>query len=182
MKKNVIFIGGVHGVGKTTLCKDISSILNIEHYSSSELIAKLHKNNVRKDKIVEDVKINQNILIDAINEYIDKEEICLLDGHFCLINQNGLIEKIPEDTFKSIEILHIIVLVDDAKVISQRIQARDANSSYSSEFINNLQKCEINYAEYISKEINVKFDVIELNKDCNCRENFKDLVYKDLFK
>lgn len=37
---NIIFIAGIHGVGKSTLCKKLSSRYNIEHYSASELIKK----------------------------------------------------------------------------------------------------------------------------------------------
>lgn len=182
VKQNVIFIGGVHGVGKTTLCNNIANIFDINHYSSSELIAKYNADKVRKDKKVENVKSNQNILIKALKEYTNEKEMYLLDGHFCLINKRGIIEEVPKVTFKDINILHIILLVDDPGIILKRIQSRDSNSLYSSEFITNFQNCEINYAKYISNEINAKFDVIELNKDSNYVNTFKELVYRDLFK
>ena len=40
MKRQIIFVSGVHGVGKTTLCKKIASRYKIEHFSASNLIAK----------------------------------------------------------------------------------------------------------------------------------------------
>lgn len=40
MKRQIIFVGGIHGVGKTTLCKKIESRYNMEHFSASNLIAK----------------------------------------------------------------------------------------------------------------------------------------------
>jgi len=38
MNKEIIFIGGIHGVGKGTLCKRIASDLNIIHLSASEVL------------------------------------------------------------------------------------------------------------------------------------------------
>lgn len=38
MKNDIIFIGGIHGVGKGTLCKRIESELGIIHLSASEVL------------------------------------------------------------------------------------------------------------------------------------------------
>lgn len=38
MNKGIIFIGGVHGVGKGTLCKRLASDLKITHLSASEVL------------------------------------------------------------------------------------------------------------------------------------------------
>ena len=36
--KNIIFIGGIHGVGKGTLCEKVCNDLNIRHLSASEVL------------------------------------------------------------------------------------------------------------------------------------------------
>jgi adenylate kinase len=35
---NIIFIGGIHGVGKETLCRKICKQLGLQHLSSSEVL------------------------------------------------------------------------------------------------------------------------------------------------
>lgn len=40
MKKRILFVAGVYGVGKTTLCDILSEKYLISSYSSSELISK----------------------------------------------------------------------------------------------------------------------------------------------
>jgi broad-specificity NMP kinase len=38
MNIKIAFIGGIHGVGKSTICRQICSELNLEYLSASELI------------------------------------------------------------------------------------------------------------------------------------------------
>ena len=62
MKKtaNIIFIGGVHGVGKGYLCDNITlKLLNIKHLSSSEVL----KWDKGKNKEVRNIKNNQDKLV-----------------------------------------------------------------------------------------------------------------------
>jgi adenylate kinase len=66
MKRRIIFIGGVHGVGKTTLCKKIESRFNIEHFSASNLIAKEKAEEHLRNKQVENITENQDFLVTAI--------------------------------------------------------------------------------------------------------------------
>ena len=40
MSKKIIFIAGSYGVGKTTLCNQISKVMKIPSYSASDLISK----------------------------------------------------------------------------------------------------------------------------------------------
>ena len=48
-KWNIIFVGGIHGVGKTTFCKNIVKKSELEHFSSSELISMLDYKRMKKD-------------------------------------------------------------------------------------------------------------------------------------
>ncbi|NLK94698.1 MAG: AAA family ATPase [Clostridiales bacterium] len=175
MKKNVIFIGGVHGVGKTTTCNRIVSNINIKHYSSSKLISKLRNDVVNVNKKVIDINNNQNILLQALDIYTDRDTLLLLDGHFCLINRDGAIEKIPIQTFESLGIVHIILLVDNPYKISQRLKDRDYEI-YTTEFIDNFQKYEIEYAKIVAKEIGIKLDIVDKNSHKNVLQEFKLII------
>lgn len=109
IKKNIIFVGGIHGVGKTTICNNLSNELSIEHYSSSNLISMLDSERIKQDKRVEDIQDNQNMLLEAIKYFLDKDTFYLLDGHFCLINSDNIIQKVPVKVFELLGIKGIIL-------------------------------------------------------------------------
>lgn len=48
---NIHFFGGIHGVGKTFLCKRLSSQLSIKHFSAGELI----NQGIQKNKEVKSI-------------------------------------------------------------------------------------------------------------------------------
>lgn len=85
MKDNIIFIAGVHGVGKTTICNKIKKEVNLNTYSSSDLIKRYNSSILSEEKQVNDVNDNQDILLKAISKFVDNNEVILLDGHFTLI-------------------------------------------------------------------------------------------------
>ena len=73
MNNGIIFIAGIHGVGKTTLCNIVKEKLNINTFSSSALIQKVNKQKSFINKHADDVKENQDILLQAIHQYIDEK-------------------------------------------------------------------------------------------------------------
>ncbi|MFM9157093.1 MAG: hypothetical protein ACKOPK_04055, partial [Dolichospermum sp.] len=73
----------------------IESTFNIEHFSASNLIAKEKAEENLLNKQVENITGNQDFLVTAINKYFKSETWYLLDGHFCLLNKNNEITKIP---------------------------------------------------------------------------------------
>lgn len=100
----LIFIAGVYGVGKSTLCEKISETLNIPFYSSGDLISCANGESYGTNKIVKDKKQNQNILIDAINQIRLDFPSILLAGHFCIFDKNAKVDILPEETFSQLNI------------------------------------------------------------------------------
>src|SRR5690606_21029705 len=122
-QSQLIFIAGIHGVGKSTFCREIEKTVGGVSVSASSLIkrgAKLNEN-----KIVDNLKSNQSILLNELAKERSKEPLVLLDGHFCLFGQNYSIEKIPLEIFKAIAPTKIVVLFDDIEIIKDRIDERD---------------------------------------------------------
>jgi len=158
--KKVIFVGGIHGVGKTTLCRKISKTLSLKHYSASDLILKLKSENIEKDKKVKNIRLNQNILLESITRYLNNEEYYLLDGHFCLLNSNEDVTEIPLDTFKSLGLKAIVVLVDKECEIIKRLANRDSNS-YPIKLIEEFQKKEVLYAQKVAKILGVRCEIFK---------------------
>lgn len=167
--KKIIFVGGIHGVGKTTLCRKISKELSLKHYSASELISNLKSENIAKDKKVSNVIANQNILLESITRYLNTEEYYLLDGHFCLLNSDGEITEIPIDIFKALGLKAIIVLVDEESEILKRLVDRDSNH-YPIKLIEEFQKKEVLYAQKVAKVLEVRCKIF------NSKSNIAEIL------
>lgn len=161
---NIIFVGGIHGVGKTTICNDLSNKLSIEHYSSSSLISMLDSKRIKQDKIVEDIHDNQKMLLEAIDYFLDEDKAYLLDGHFCLIDKNNSIQKVPVEVFESLAIRGIIIISEQEHKILKRLKVRD-NEDYSLDYIKEFQEKEIYYAKQIARQIKVPIKIINISKD-----------------
>ena len=148
-----IFISGVHGVGKGTICEKITSHFTYPHYSASSLIKSVKKAEVDKNKIVIDADKNQDHLIVALERLDVNSDYILVDGHFCLQGNNGVIE-IPLATFEKMGMAAIILLTDDPTQIHTRLYSRD-NTSLGVDVIRSLQDKEIERANYVAKKLGI---------------------------
>src|SRR5690606_18775242 len=99
---NIIFIGGIHGVGKSTICQHICRELNMVYLSASELLKWEEINDDANNKKVKDIPFTQNRLITGLFNTIQKRHFYLLDGHYCLLNGKAEVEKISIDIFMQI--------------------------------------------------------------------------------
>jgi adenylate kinase len=151
--ENLYFIGGIHGVGKGTICKKIISLHKFIHLSSSEVL-KWEEISSLKNKKVKDFKLSQNRLLYNLNQIIDPSKKYLLDGHFCLLNSENKPEKINRETFIELNPKVFIIVVDDIELIKDRLEKRD-NKSYDIEILRELQDLELKYSMSLSKELNI---------------------------
>lgn len=156
VKSNIIFIAGIHGVGKSTLCQKISLKYNLEHYSASHLIKKINSKDYSNYKLVETIDSNQDDLIIAIQNFLDKDRNYFLDGHFCLLNSEKDITKIPEEIFKNMNLRAIVVLTDDSENILKRLNGRDS-SNYTIEEISKFNDSELDYSKKIADKFNIPY-------------------------
>ena len=67
----VIFVAGIHGVGKTTGCMAVAEELGIPYYTASQII-KGEKASavVEQSKLVADIDENQRLLIQGVSKLI----------------------------------------------------------------------------------------------------------------
>lgn len=154
--RNIILVGGIHGVGKTFFCNEISSQYNLPHFSASELISKAKKEAFSKVKKIDNIDKNQDLLISSIEAFTPDNTWFLLDGHFCLLDVNGNITKIPETTFFGLFLKGIIILVDSAEEIQNRLHKRD-NNVYDLELLDKFQKEELIYSKEIASNLNIPY-------------------------
>ena len=78
----MIFVTGIHGVGKTFFSQKLATKLGVKSYTASKLIS---DESSKVTKKVYDVDTNQKILIRALKEI--KASQYILDGHVCLIDE-----------------------------------------------------------------------------------------------
>ncbi|NER82369.1 MAG: AAA family ATPase [Leptolyngbya sp. SIO1D8] len=156
LNRKLIFVAGIHGVGKTTLCNELSSKFSMEHFSASDLIAKEKEEQHLRNKRVENIGGNQDHLIVAINKSFNKTNWYLLDGHFCLLNQENKITRIPYSTYEGISPTAVLVLVDESANIYDRLSSRD-NTRYDLAMLKAFQEEEITYAEYIRDRLKIPY-------------------------
>ena len=156
MHHKIIFIGGVHGIGKTTLCQSVCSKFDVIHHSAGELIKRYSHIEFASNARVENIDRNQEALINAINEYMDTSKNYLMDGHFCLLNQDGAVTKIPEPTFNAISPMAIILLHDDPSNIHSRLKDRD-REIYDLDLLVSFQKQELDYSRSVATKLNIPY-------------------------
>lgn len=154
MQKTITFVAGVHGVGKTTFCKELALIKKTNHYSSSELIRLYNSKLEFVDKKITDVQGNQDALINSIKENIEDTNF-ILDGHFTLFNKFNEVIKVPIDTFQKLNPQKIILMTLDPMKLITRLNKRKENQ-LTMEQIKLLQQNEIQQAQKISTLLNIK--------------------------
>lgn len=158
MKANIIFIGGIHGVGKSTICQQICNEVKLQYLSASELIKWKDINTDFQNKKVRNIPETQDSLIIGLNNCIQKDKSYILDGHYCLLNSANEIVNIPLDTFKSINPISLNIILGDIIEIKNRLEKRD-NRPYDQVMLNRMQESELNYARYLSKTLGVTLNI-----------------------
>jgi adenylate kinase len=152
---NLIFIGGIHGVGKGTICDRICLQTDFVHITASEI---LRWNEISKpdNKKVENIQSTQDRLIAGLDKALKKNENYLLDGHFCLFNSEGQVEKVPMETFEKIAPKLIVIVTTKIDLIKGRLEKRD-KKGYDFDLLKSMQTSEKEYAQQISLELDVPF-------------------------
>ncbi len=154
----MIFVSGIHGVGKTYFCNIIKEKLGIQNYSASQLIAEKRKKDFSADKYVSDIDANQLLLLDAINELRQVGEEFILDGHFCLLNEEGVITRIPMETYTLLKPDTMILLLENPKIIAGRRFQRDGIRQDQCMIID-FQEAEKVYATEIADQLNIPLEI-----------------------
>jgi len=156
---SMVFVGGVHGVGKSTLCKRSFSPIGYRCVTASSLIT-AGGQRTNKEKLVNDAVDNQAVLLEQLRTA--KKQYCrlLLDGHFTLINSQGQIEPIEPEIFRTMKLNQLILIKGCSDEISSRLKERDGKK-WTSSFLKKFQSEEEAHARYISEEIDIPLQVFD---------------------
>ena len=169
----LIFVGGIHGSGKGTVCSNICSLIMIEHLTASEVL-KWKEISSKSNKKVLDFTTTQNRLIIGLKNTLKSNHSYLLDGHFCLFNTAGIPEKISENTFYSLNPIAISVVTSNPEEIYSRLMKRD-KSHYQVSILAEMQKMEIKYAKQLATKIGCPFFEIKNSDTSKLVQFIQDL-------
>jgi len=86
----MIFISGVHGVGKSYFCNKVKEELGINTFSASKLISEHKHAEFSRDKLIPDIDHNQQYLLMAIRDLNAVGSDYLLDGSSVGFYENRL--------------------------------------------------------------------------------------------
>lgn len=151
MSKGCIFVGGVHGSGKTELCKKIQEKIECVYLSASQLLRWS-----KKEKNVENVQENQRILKELLKKEMQDDKLYLIDGHFALWNNEYKCEKVPLTFFEDLNIKCILLVVENEDVIEKRLFVRN-EINVLSENIVSISKVEKEYSQFVAEKLGIYF-------------------------
>jgi adenylate kinase len=151
--KDLVFCGGVHGVGKTSLCQALADQMHAVHVSAGSLLrlAGLVK---PSQYAVPDPRENQAYIQAALQEYRERYSgvRIILDGHFCLLAPHRRIQALPCALFRSLEASVLLVVVDDPSTISARLVDR-GGTGFNAVFVDRFQRREVARARAIGRHL-----------------------------
>lgn len=177
MQKNIIFLGGVHGVGKNTLCSASLSDTHVVALSASEVL-RWSEISPKENKKVKDINATQDRLIEGLRKMVELDHKYVLDGHFCLLDKDGGVKRVPFETFRAINPSGIVVLTDSPSLIVKRLKERD-NTKYTASLIDSFQKEEVEYAKEVANILSIPY--IELKGARSSVAEFREFI-RELFK
>lgn len=154
-----IFFGGIHGVGKTTLCERVFAPAGYHCITASSLI-KTYGLKTDQDKLVEDIADNQTALIEQLKYEKESHSLLLLDGHYCLINSQNQFEPIDVEVFRKMNPSIFILLKDSPEEIAKRLSKRDGKE-WDQFFVTQFQTAEERHAQHVSVELKIPLEVFK---------------------
>lgn len=173
MGKRILFVAGVYGVGKTTLCDALSCKYKVNSYSSSELISKSNHEEYGRNKYVKNSNKNQEILVNQVNKI--NEESFILNGHFCLKAKDNKIILLENEVFKQLNLSCILLLSAPVENIKENLFSRD-KIYYDEEYIQRLLKSEETQAEKVSNMYGIPLLKYNMQFDNNDIKNIIELL------
>jgi predicted transcriptional regulator/adenylate kinase len=151
----LLFIAGVHGVGKTTLCDRYAVQRGLPHKSASQLIREANQAAIcSKSKAVRNIADNQKLLVNAVQQYREAGENLLLDGHFALWDKEHRPQPLDIEVFSQLGIDGIVVVHDTPAKIAQRLKKRDTHGA-STAAVGELQRIELLRAVEVAKALGI---------------------------
>lgn len=153
LKGQVLFVGGIHGVGKTTVCESYARTHGVIHKSAGQLIKEARGlASAAPTKAVSDINENQKLLIDEVKRIRTAGKTLLLDGHFAVFDTFYKPTPLAITVFSELGITGVILIVDKPEAIAARLSIRDENRAQVGK-IAALQRLELLHGMHIAQNL-----------------------------
>lgn len=176
MNDSTIFIAGVYGTGKSTLCAALSERLHIPAFSAGDLISAVNGEQYGANKAVADKDSNQILLAERVRELNRENGRIILAGHFCIFNADNGVEVLPESVYFALSVARIVLLEADVQTIIAHLRRRDGKD-YSTESVSVLIEKERQQGERISRQLKCPLDIYRMTFTDNDSDYVASLLY-----
>jgi adenylate kinase len=172
----VIFLAGVHGVGKGFLGTPVANSMGIAHLTASQLIRE-EKGQATWgiDKKTSDLDNNQLALIRAVGQRRLTHPNILLDGHFVLRNAQGVLTPLATAVFKELRLTGVILLTEESNIIVRRLAMRDKDMP-DIQVVSELAEAESAHARAVCNELGLPLAVIHAPTEAGLTDAIKRLL------
>lgn len=159
-----IFVAGIYGVGKSTLCDRLSKQLCIPSFSAGDLISRVNGEEYGANKVVADKNENQDILATEVQRILSRHPQIILAGHFSIFSKSNAIDLLPKNVFAKLNIDKILLLEADIDTIVHNLAFRD-NRRYEYADLEALHNAEHEAAISVAGEINCELVIHQMKFD-----------------
>jgi len=159
----IVFVGGVHGVGKSTCCSEVANQLRCVHVTASDIIRQQRADAIAaKGKLVANVAGNQELLRHGFElvKRLAGQSTILLDGHFALRDSERAIQSLSSDVFVGLGVEQLICFVDAPIAIVERMGSRDGETLHIDE-VAELQRAELETASAVALALGIQLTVLQ---------------------
>ena len=156
-----IFLWWIHWIWKTSIWNEISNTLNIKNITASKLL-KNHKICSKEIKNEDDFYDESKFIVKEFQKELS-DDLILFDAHFVLNDSNNNFIKVKKEIFQKLNIKSIKILIDKVENIKERLKKRD-NKAYDLEFLEDLQKQEIDYSKEIANILKIEHKIFDISK------------------
>ncbi len=157
-----VFVAGIYGVGKSTLCNSLSNVLSIPYFSASDLISSVNGEKYGADKKVANKYNNQDILYHEVKKQLQISSRIILAGHFCIFNSENRVDCLPDSIYSKLNIESILLLEADINKVIGNLNKRD-KINYDYDQLAVLAQEERNSAYRVAEKIKCNLFVHRMN-------------------
>lgn len=156
----LVIVGGIHGAGKSSLCRRLAPELGAEWVSAGAALRSVMGTQQRQEKIVADVEGNQEAIARALASTLGGiEKPVLLDGHFVLWKGSNHVEKVPVDYFRALRPVALLIVDTPVGDIKFRLKIRDSKE-YSKKELDNFRRAEISHGRAVSQVLSIPLQIL----------------------
>lgn len=175
MKDGIIFVAGIYGVGKSTLCERLGLSIGIPCYSAGDLISALNGETYGRNKTVVNKEKNQDILVAAVNDRLQKDTAFILAGHFCIFDKSFNVARLPESVFSLMPIAKVVLLESDVTKVCENLRYRDSRC-YPLDALKSLKQSEKMQCKKITKQLGLPLYIHQMLFDDSDVQQVREYV------